>query len=384
MSDFDIADLGDFSENNDDLNISDNDDFNYIDDNISNHSSNANIIDMDEPISDDNNANYSSKVLGKLVTKKSISTLSTQTVKPIEKKLFTIVKKTISPKATATNKTVTKNTLTKDEEIKTIKKISKFDKKDNKGGKDGDTDKETKEDKANDCFEFNEETIEFYTRDSNINLKDICVKKSHYKNDTVLLCLLFKANVFTEYRCNMKKCKTGKTWLGKPIQLLINRKNSKMEDLTTSNLELICPNCFIIQYGLDLFQKTINQTIYKCKICNFPLNKFSNFKKKEGYCMACENKIINASYYSKQNEYINELKETIDNTSALKKDDFTHSNYFNEVSQYKTFKDGNGNGKGKGKSDNKSNKVNKQPIIQLNMNIPDLSALINEDILDET
>jgi len=370
MSDCDIADFNDFS-NNDELfnnmsDISDIDDFNNSDDNVSIHSSGSNIIDMDnEPTT------YSNKILGKLVTKKLTQVANVSSVaiaKPIEKKKVIITKKdNKSPKSIKSD----------DEEVKTVKKISKTsNKKDGKDSKsvDGEMKKAIK---ADACFEFNEETIDFYTRDASVNLKDICIKKSAFKNDTVLLCLLFKANVITEYRCNVKKCKTAKTWLGKPIQLLINRKNGKMEDLTTTNLELICPNCFIMQYGLDLFQKTINQTIYKCKICNFPLNKFSNFKKKEGYCLACENKIINASYYSKQNEYINELKETIDDTSALKQDDFTHSNYYNEVSQYKTFKDG------KGKPNIKSGKVSNKPIIQLNMNIPDLSALINEDIIDE-
>jgi len=373
MSDCDIGDLDDFSDNDEPYNnisdISDIDNFNNSDDNMSIHSSSSNIIDMDnEPTT------YSNKILGKLVLKKlapTVKPIEKLIEKPIEKKKFIITKKdNKSPKSDKSE----------DKEVKTVKKIAKPSvKKDAKDAKDGKaTDGETKkETKADACFEFNQETIDFYTRDANVNLKDICIKKSAFKNDTVLLCLLFKANVFTEYRCNMKKCKTGKTWLGKPIQLLINRKNGKMEDLSTSNLELICPNCFIIQYGLDLFQKTVNQTIYKCKICNFPLNKFSNFKKKEGYCLACENKIINASYYSKQNEYINELKETIDNTSALKEDDFTHSNYYSEVSQYKTFKDG------KGKLNIKSGKVNDKPIIQLNMNIPDLSALINEDIPDE-
>jgi len=368
MSDCDIGDLEDFTDNDEPYN-------DISDDNMSIHSSGSNIIDIDMDMDIDSEPiTYSNKILGKLVIKKPLATqtlpaLPNIPTKPIiEKKKVIITKK--DNKSLKSNKS--------DDEIKTVAKISKSNnKKDGKDVKDGKDRKETKEAKADACFEFNEETIEFYTRDTNINLKNICIKKSAFKNDTVLLCLLFKANVMTEYRCNMKKCKTGKTWLGKPIQLLINRKNSKMEDLTTANLELICPNCFIIQYGLDLFQKTINQTIYKCKLCNFSLNKFSNFKKKEGYCLACENKIINASYCSKQNEYINELKETIDNTSALKQDDFTQSSYYNEVSQFKTFKDG------KGKTNIKSDKVSDKPIIQLNMNIPDLSALINEDILDE-
>jgi len=148
-----------------------------------------------------------------------------------------------------------------------------------------------------------------------------------------------------------------------------------MEDLTIENLELICPNCFIALYGLDLFQKAIDKTIYKCKICSFPLNKFSNTNKKEGYCMSCQNKIVNSSYYTKQTEYINELKDTIDDDSTLKQDEFTTSKYYNEVSQFKTFKDNSGKF-----NSNSKTKTNDKPIINLNMNIPDFDDLINEDI----
>ena len=196
-------------------------------------------------------------------------------------------------------------------------------------------------------FIFNEETIATYTQDKNITTKSICIKKSPCKNDTILLCLLFKEHIFTEYKCCVPKCKVGKTWNTKPIQLLINRKNSKLEDLTISNLELICPNCFIIQYGIELFQKTIAQTIYKCTLCDYPLYKFSNFKKKAGYCNACEAKLITSSYYSKQNEYISELKNTLEDNSIPSNiagmlqhaiTDFdNNSTYFNEVSQYKSF-----------------------------------------------
>ena len=217
-------------------------------------------------------------------------------------------------------------------------------------------------------FAFNELTIDFFTKD--LDLKKICIKKSVFKNDTALLCLLFKVKVFNIYKCSIKKCKTGKTWLGKPIQLLISRKNNKMEDLTIENLELMCPNCFISLYGLELFQKTLDQTIYKCKLCKFPLNKFSNTKKKDGYCTACESKIINSSYYTKQIEYIDELKQTINNESTP--DDFTTSKYYNEVSQFKTFKDHTHSNKKINKS------TNNTPIINLNMNTLDLTNLLND------
>ena len=364
MSDFDIP-TNSITDENDIANLSDVEGY-YVEGDNDQEDNEIEEIDMDdEPIT------YSNKILGKLVIKKPlvVKDIPIPISIPQEKKKFAITKKTSSQ-----NKTDTKpNDLNEKPVEKTIQKGKE---KSNEMEKSTEIEK-VKETKVDAKFEFNEQTIEFYTKDTNLNIKDICVKKSAFRNDTVLLCLLFKAHILTEYRCNIKKCKTGKTWLGKPIQLLLNRKNGRMEDLTTMNLELICPNCYIVQYGLELFQKMADQTIYKCKLCNFPLNKFSNTKKKEGYCLACESKMINASYYSKQSEYINELKDTIDNTSALKQDEFTKSNYYNEVSQYKTFKDN-----GKSKTDIKSgyqNKVNDKPIIKLNMNIPDLSNLINED-----
>ena len=369
MSDFEPSD---FSDTNNISDIDDYDDYDECNDSISNQSRQSSKkhfeinmdIDVDIDVDVEENINYSKKILGKLVPKKTDNKIpiieTSQNAKgakalsiPIEKKKVNVVKKTNS---NCSNSNSNSN--------------SNMEKKE---GKEAKEDKETKESKDDAKFDFNELTIEFFSRD--LDLKKICIKKSPFKNDTALLCLLFKTKVFREYRCNIKKCKTGKTWLGKPIQLLINRKNSRAEDLTIENLELICPNCFIALYGLDLFQKALDKTIYKCKICSFPLNKFSNTNKKEGYCMSCQNKIVNSSYYTKQTEYINELKDTIDDNSTLKQDEFTTSKYYNEVSQFKTFKDSSG----KSNSNSKTN-TNDKPIINLNMNIPDLDDLINEDV----
>ena len=290
MSDFEHSDFSDTNEFDDFVNtnnISDIDDYDDNEfDNQSRQSSKKHFeIDMDV----EENINYSKKILGKLVPKKTDNKISiietsqnakgTKNTKaektlsiptPIEKKKVNVVKKTNN---NGSNSNGNGNVEKKD--IKEAKegKESKEDKEVKEG-------KESKESKDDAKFDFNEQTIDFFSRD--LDLKKICIKKSPFKNDTALLCLLFKGKVIKEYRCNIKKCKTGKTWLGKPIQLLINRKNSRMEDLTIENLELICPNCFIALYGLDLFQKALDKTIYKCKICSFPLNKFSNTNKKEG------------------------------------------------------------------------------------------------------
>ena len=237
-------------------------------------------------------------------------------------------------------------------------------------------DKLEKECNADSKFEFNEETIEFFSKDILSEFNRICVSNSTFTNDTALLCLLIRLKKITEYKCAVKKCKVGKTWLNKPVQLLIHRKNGKIQDLSIENLELICPNCYISLYGLDIFQKVIANTIYTCKICNYPLNNFTNSKKKERFCISCESKIMTSSYFGKKSQYINELKETINDGSTLKKDEFLNTNYYNEVSKFKTL---NSRSTSNNKSIKQRSNIDDRPIINLNMTIPDLDELIKEN-----
>lgn len=238
--------------------------------------------------------------------------------------------------------------------------------------------KEAKESVADSKFQLNDETIEYFCKDILEDIKKICVVNSTFNNDTALLCLLLKLKIITEYKCAIKKCKTGKTWLGKPIQLLIHRKNGKMHDLTTSNLELICSNCYMAAYGIDLFIKVLANTIYKCTYCGFPLNNFSNSKKKERICMACESRIVSSSYFSKRSEYINELKDTIDGASQLKKDEFVQSNYYSEVSRYKSFDGESSGAKSTHSKKSSTSTFNNKPIINLNLSVPNIDELIGE------
>jgi hypothetical protein len=322
------------------------------------------IIDMD------------SKPVKPLSTKVPISVPITKKVIPVKKhnEQTKLIKPNDTNNPNNTHKIDDKaDVVIKNNSKKTDNKISKKKNGDIKDKIDEEKEELKKENvnKADSKFEFNEETIDFFSRDILNNFSKICIVNSTFNNDTELLCLLFKVKIFTEYKCSVKKCKIGKTWLDKPIQLLINRKNGKWTDLTKDNLELICPNCFIAKYGIEIFIKIKGQTIFTCKLCNFPLQGFSNSKKKERYCMACEHRIMNSGYFDKRSDFINELKETIDETSTLKKDEFTNSNYYNEVSKYKDFS------KGKKNKDNKT--VSSAPIINLNMSVPDLNELINDD-----
>ena len=278
--------------------------------------------------------------------------------------------------------------------------INKEKTKKNVDGKEKDSGKEDNKiaDKIDNHLEINDETINFYSKD--LDFKKVCCKKSLCKNDTGILCLLLKIGIFKEYRCNIVKCKIGKTWNGKPIQLILNRKNNVQNDLTPNNLELLCPNCYMTLHGLELFKKTIDHTIYKCKLCDYPLSNFKGNKKKAGYCMACESKIINSLYMNNRGEYLKQLNQTIDKDSPLNKsnDNFKTTNYYNEVSQFKKFNydtnnintDTNNINTDTNNIDTDTNNINtdnnklklsydNKPIINLNMTVPDIDELIKED-----
>lgn len=234
---------------------------------------------------------------------------------------------------------------------------------------------------ADDKFQFNEETIEYFSKDILGDVKKICVVNSSFSNDTKLLCLLIKLQIIKEYKCIEKKCKTGKTWLGQPIQLLIHRKNGKMQDLSINNLELICANCYIAKYGLELFIKVITKTIYKCTYCGYPLSNFTNSKKKERICMACESKIMTSGYLEQRSKFIDQLSDTIDEASTLKKDEFKSSNYYSQVSQFKSFNSTEEGFKSAGKATSEASKktFNDKPIITLNLTVPNIDDLIFEE-----
>ena len=371
-------DISDFNESDNDMldndpTLSDND---YIDDqefngsNVSNEDDNIS-IDMDEKPK-----TYSNKILGKLILKPK-PTL-TPTPAPSESKSINNVVSTSSdipkakPKLTITKKTIVSSN------VKPIESVPKKDSKNKLDTKlDTNVDISKEETKLDNQFEINEQTIDFWSKD--IDLKKHCCKKSPCKNDIGVLCLMIKLGYFKDYRCNIKKCRVGKSWYNKSIQLILNRKNNITDDLTPSNLELLCPNCYMCIHGVELFNKVINHTIFKCKICNYPLSNFGNAKKKTGFCISCEHKIINSSFDSKQFEYIQELKKTTheqthaqDNKYINDTDDFHNTNYYNEISQFKTFKHHDKD------KPTLASKFDNKPIINLNMSVPDLEQLLGD------
>jgi hypothetical protein len=248
--------------------------------------------------------------------------------------------------------------------------------------------KTTKEEEK---FEFNEETINFFTKD--LNPKKILIKhppNSPYLekfNDTIIICLLIKIGHFKEYNCITPKCKVGKLWNGKPIQLILNRKNSIQHDLTLSNLDLICANCFMVTYGLDIFIKKKKEAILNCSLCEFPLVKFKDGRKKTGFCISCEYKMKQITHNKQEDNYFNKLKDTYSDNPVLS-DNIKQTHYYSEVSKYNNFDKNKTYSNTNSNTNNNSNKkesvqmeksgYSQPPIIELNMNLPDLSDLIND------
>ena len=154
---------------------------------------------------------------------------------------------------------------TQDDSKKNLKNNLKKDSDSNSNSNSNSESKEIKLTKKEQGFEYNQETIEFFTQD--LDFKKILIKNSPFTNDIQVICLLLKYKVITDYCCSVKKCKVKLVWNDSPIQLILHRKNNIQNDLTICNLELICGNCYLCMYGLDIFKKKEKEIILLCNIC---------------------------------------------------------------------------------------------------------------------
>ena len=241
-------------------------------------------------------------------------------------------------------------------------------------------------------FEVNKETIEYFSK--GLEPIKVFTKRSPYSdntkdtkfanNDTKIICLLLKCQLIEDYKCNTPKCKVKHIWNGVPIQLLLNRKNGIHNDLSVSNLEFLCANCYMTTYGLEMFKTKAKETVLNCDNCGFPLVNFSNGRKKAGVCLACEKKMNNLSYEKVQSSYYNKLQEVYSDNPLLS-DDIHRPRHFKDISKYKKKiassykprKDGSNDGDDCNGNGNDSDNINK-PIIQLNMSMPDISDLMKD------
>ena len=233
-------------------------------------------------------------------------------------------------------------------------------------------------------FEYNQENIDFFSRD--LNPKKILIKNSPFTNDTKITCLLLKQNIIKEYKCNMPKCKVKMLWNGQPIQLMLHRINNIEDDLDIGNLELLCANCYMCNYGLEIFKKKEKEAIFKCNICDFPLVKFNNNRKAKGTCLKCERQMVKISQEKQQDNFYSKLQDTYSDNPFLSEKG-QKSNYYQEVSKYKNFdkpksgtsnSNSNSNTKTNTKNPNSQNPNPSTSMIQLNMSVPNLSELISD------
>ena len=384
MSDFEFSD-SEYQNDNDnavDFNISDNDYQEEYDDSSGNSGNDAFEIDMDtDSILDTKINNTKSK--SKIKIEKKPNPIDKPISKPkssfndilnIENEIEVISDKPITIKKKSINIKQTKDlqkTSIDTPETPTQSKLTKIE--------------------VN--FEVNKETIEYFSK--GLEPIKVFTKRSPYSdntkdtkfanNDTKIICLLLKYQLIEDYKCNTPKCKVKHIWNGVPIQLLLNRKNGIHNDLSVSNLEFLCANCYMTTYGLEMFKKKAKETVLNCDNCGFPLVNFSNGRKKAGVCLACEKKMNNLSYEKVQSSYYNKLQEVYSDNPLLS-DDIHRPRHFKDISKYKkkiasSFKprkDGSNDGddcNGNGKYDNDN--INK-PIIQLNMSMPDISDLMKD------
>ena len=237
--------------------------------------------------------------------------------------------KKIQVKTSKKKETIVEETIV--EETKEPKDHKKIEKKETKKGETIEK-KEIKLTKKEQSFEFNEETIDFYTKD--LYFKKILIKNSSFTNDIAVICLLLKHKLITDYCCSTKKCKVKNLWIDNPIQLILHRKNNIQNDLSSFNLELICGNCYLCMYGLDIFKKKEKEIIFKCQTCGFPLVKFNNPRKKKGICLSCEKKMSKVFTENIDAKFYTNIQGLYDNNPLLSEAN-KEQNYYRNSGKYK-------------------------------------------------
>ena len=116
-------------------------------------------------------------------------------------------------------------------------------------------------------------------------VKDVFIKNSKITNDDLIKYYIIKYKIL-DYSCSSKNCPVKQnSWRRKPCYLILNRKNNTLTDLTTTNLTLICPNCYTQDKGADLFTEFKNKTESKCVSCSYPVKKGSTL------CYVCDLKL---------------------------------------------------------------------------------------------
>lgn len=88
---------------------------------------------------------------------------------------------------------------------------------------------------------FSYKKIYWNKNSSPMDLKDILVENSSYKNTNRLKDRLIKEGI-KKYKCENPECGLSE-WHGKPISLQLHHINGNHHDNRLENLQLLCPNC---------------------------------------------------------------------------------------------------------------------------------------------
>ena len=215
--------------------------------------------------------------------------------------------------------------------------------------------------------------------------KNHCTLDVPKYKDEVLIAIMIKLKILKDYKCHSPGCTVKKCWKRKPMQLFLNRKNNKKYDLRADNLELLCANCYVQNYGLQKLLIKTDALFLKCAICKYPLsNTKNNGKIYSKYCYVCSKKISQQAETEYENNYTRRLlkisgeKGSIDETQNIGGNRYSRTldysvNYANRNSKDTSSIFGNRN------NNNKNNQNNQNTSLDLNMNLDlDLTKLVDE------
>ena len=215
--------------------------------------------------------------------------------------------------------------------------------------------------------------------------KNHCTLDVPKYKDEVLIAIMIKLKMLKDYKCHSPGCTVKKCWKRKPMQLFLNRKNNKKYDLRADNLELLCANCYVQNYGLQKLLIKTDALFLKCAICKYPLsNTKNNGKIYSKYCYVCSKKISQQAETEYENNYTRRLlkisgeKGSIDETQNIGGNRYSRTldysvNYANRNSKDTSSIFGNRN------NNNKNNQNNQNTSLDLNMNLDlDLTKLVDE------
>lgn len=153
-------------------------------------------------------------------------------------------------------------------------------------------------------------------------LEDVFTKNSKIKNDELVKFFIIKYKIM-EYRCAGRNCPMkGAIWRRRPAYLILNRKNNRQNDLTTTNLSLICPNCYVQDKGAELFNNFKSRSESKCIGCGYPVKKGFEL------CYVCSEKMRKVSAVSSVEDYAElaiRTDQPIQNSIADPKPNYTAS-----------------------------------------------------------